>query len=137
MILDQQVKTTMALTVMLAGAALNSLPAAAASSKGSVTRSTRTVIVQVKILPQRLVETPGRITFRPNTVKAGSVVTFEITNADPRDDHVFEINGRLTKFIPSGGHFVLKNVAFRKPGRYVGSSPDNDRGSGGYLYVTP
>jgi hypothetical protein len=127
----------MALTAMLAGAALTSLPAAAASSERTAARSTPTVTVQVKILPQRIVEAPGRITFRPNTVKAGSVVTFEITNADPRDDHVFEINGRDTKFIPSGGHFVLKNVAFTKPGRYVGSSPDSNRGSGGYLYVTP
>ena len=98
--------------------------------------SARTVVVQAKIIPGAIVEMPGKIVLTPNHVKAGTTVTFRITNTDRSNDHVFEINGRLTRFIPAGAHAVLKNVRFPNAGKYVASCPDDDRGIGGYFFVT-
>ncbi len=92
-------------------------------------------VVQATIFPNPNVETPGKITFAPRSVKAGTTVTFEIKNTDPATAHVFEINGRLTRFIPAGKIRQLKNVVFKHPGHYVGSCPDDDRGTGGVLIV--
>ncbi len=93
-------------------------------------------MVRVRIGGQLNPETPGKITFAPDSVKAGTIVTFTVTNTDPKDDHVFEINGRLTKFIPSGGTAIMRRVTFAKAGRYTGSCPDNYRGIGGIFVVT-
>jgi hypothetical protein len=120
--------TRLAACVVLALVLLPSAVAQAHSS-GAVT-------VQAKIVRPKIVEVPGKIVLTPNHVKAGSLVTFVVTNTDPGNDHVFEINGRLTKFIPAGGHATLRNVRFAKPGTYVASCPDDDRGIGGNFIVT-
>jgi hypothetical protein len=91
--------------------------------------------VQAKIIPGKIAESTGKITMTPDHVKAGSFVTFVVTNTDRNNRHVFEINGRLTKFIPPGGHEFLRNVLFIKPGAYVASCPGTGEGIGGILTV--
>lgn len=93
------------------------------------------VIVRVKIRGSLNVETPGTILFSPGSVSLGAVVTFKIVNQD-EDDHVLEINGHHTKFIPSdGGRATLKDIKFTKRGRYTASCPDVERGIGGSFFV--
>jgi hypothetical protein len=100
-------------------------------------RSSAVITVRATIHSHFNPETPGKITFVPDKVNAGSLVTFDIINHDSLNDHAFEINGRLTHFfIKSGGTGVLSRVAFKKPGRYVGSCPDDFRGTGGIFVVT-
>lgn len=115
---------------VLSALALLAIPLAAGSPSAA-----RAVVVRVTIYPNATVETPGKLTFAPKSIKAGTLVTFQIKNVDPKDDHVFEIAGHITKFIPSGGSRTLKNVLFKTAGRYIGSCPDDDRGIGGILVV--
>jgi len=97
--------------------------------------SVSTLTVEAKIIPGTIAESSGKITMTPDHVKAGSIVTFVVTNTDRTNRHAFEINGRLTKFIPARGHGVLRNVRFTKPGAYVASCPGTGEGIGGILTV--
>jgi hypothetical protein len=99
-------------------------------------RSVGAVTVQARIVPGTIAESTGKITMIPSHVKAGSIVTFVVTNTDRNNHHVFEINGRLTKSIPAGAHGILRNVRFTRPGTYVASSPGTAEGIGGILTVT-
>jgi hypothetical protein len=84
------------------------------------------------------IQTPGKITFVPDRVKAGVPVTFDITNTD-FIGHNFLINGHQSRVMgPHGGRAVLRNVSFTRPGHYDASSPDdNHSGIGGVLVVAP
>jgi plastocyanin len=95
-----------------------------------------TVRVTIHGHPGGNVISPGTITFVPDKVKAGTKVTFRITNTDIRG-HNFLINGRQTREMgPHRGQGVLQ-VTFRKPGQYSASCPDdNHSGIGGVLDVT-
>jgi len=96
------------------------------------------VTVQVKIYahPKGSVTTPGKITFQPDQVKAGSLVTFEVTNTDPRIFHNFQINGRQTRVMgPHGGRAIIRNLRFTAPGKYIGSVPDDNHSGIGGIFV--
>jgi hypothetical protein len=94
------------------------------------------VTVRAKIIPGSVAESAGKITMIPDHVKAGSIVTFVVTNTDPNAERVFEIDGRLTTVIPARGHRILRDVRFAKPGAYVASCPGTAEGIGGVFTVT-
>ena len=104
----------------------------------SATTSSPVIVVHVTIHGHaETVQMPGIITFLPDKVKAGSVVTFKIRNADDTV-HNFQIDGYQTRDIgPGGGRALISKVEFKRPGRYFGSSPsDNHSGIGGTFVVT-
>jgi hypothetical protein len=113
-------------TVAVLAFGLGSVGVAQAHSIGGVT-------VHAKIILGGGAESTGKITMTPNHVKAGTIVTFVVTNTDRKNHHVFEINGRVTKFIPAGAHAVFRNVRFPKPGAYIATSPGTAEGIGGVL----
>jgi hypothetical protein len=124
----------------LAVAALFVLALCAAGMAAASTPATRAVTVAVTIYghPGSVIY-PGKITFKPANVKAGSVVTFDITNADPTIFHNFEINGHMTirSLGPHGGRYILRNIKFVTPGKYAASVPnDNHSGIGGVFVVS-
>ena len=113
---------------------LGCVPTASAVGAGAA----KAVTVRVKIYAHPFtVAEPGKITFTPDHVKTGSVVTFRITNEDPSIFHDFEIDGHQTRNMgPHGGQAVIRNLRFTTPGRYTGSVPnDNHSGIGGFFTV--
>ena len=95
-----------------------------------------TVRVTIHGHPEGNPAIPGKVYYAPDKVKAGTLVTFKITNTDIRG-HDFEINGVISRIIGAKGGQGLLRVRFKKPGNYFGSCiDDNHSGIGGLFVVS-
>ena len=96
---------------------------------------TLTVRVTIHGHPMGNPELRGVVSYVPDKTKAGTLVTFKITNTD-NTFHAFEIDGVISRFLgPHAGKGIIK-VLFKKRGTYLGLCPDDHAtGIGGEFIV--